>query len=868
MNGFVDGADLVLLYRDPAGQLMARRRKAEWSNFFKREDLLPKPHVLRDLRNSQYVAGISEEGEFVRVRWTAPEWRAKVFGIERNGKDFYGPEGENVPHYEADVDPIRRFFADTGAKIARPRRAYLDIETDPRIPPARAREGKARVLCWGIADEERNEVARGVLEADTDESEAALLEAMWRALEPYDQVVAWFGDGFDFPIVKKRSDLTGARHKDTRRWIFTDHMLIYERNNKNSAESGDEKDSLKLEDVAQAKLGYGKDKTPPEVVERFGDKSMALLGWQLWEAGGEWRDLLVRYCMKDVALLPAIERKTGYLALHDAVCEVCGCFPTSKSAHPTEFVGGFMMRLCVEHRVKFPTRVRDWREFEEQDASKRKKFAGAWVMEPKRNGIVKDVHVADFSGMYPSIIETFNMSPETRRHIAVNGPIPPGHCRTPSTRVGFTTETPGILAIAVTGIGKLRKYWTKRQAELPPGTPEWRYAGQLSMGYKVVRNSFFGVAGSPFSPFYDVQVAEGITQTGVWLIQKTIHEATLRSIESIYGDTDALNATGTSRERFAEFVAWCNRELYPPALKECGCVTNTVEIAYEKEFERIVYVSAKRYTAAWRHYKWTTSCTCTTAKGEPGALDVRKMTCRDCGKVHAELPPPRGEPEVKGLEYKRGDALKLTRELQWSCIQKLMVDRSENPDDFVPIVEAMRDRILGGPLAISEIQLSKSLSKELKEYHTKTKQDGTNRADLPHVQVGKILKERGEQVGEGVRIAYYVVDASVSPMVVAPAVDYAGECDRHYVWEQCVFPATMRLLQAAFPGSDWRAYERTRPKKQRDGAAQVGIDWNPGSRPVPNRAVKPGVIGQGSLFALPPPAATSVHAEAKRGETS
>jgi DNA polymerase elongation subunit (family B) len=841
VNGFVDGADLVLLYRDDAGQMMARRKRAEWSNFFRRADVPER--VLRDLRNSSRVVGISEEGEWTRVRWQAPEWRRKIFGLERgrDSVDFFKSE-LGIDHFEADVDPIRRFFSDTGAEVALPRRAYLDIETDSRVSPVLARQGKARVLCWTLCREDESIIAQGCLAEESDEAEAAILEHLWRSLEPYDQVVAWYGDGFDHPIVRMRADIVGARHKDFRRWLFVDHMVVFERNNKNSAESGDEKVSLKLQDVAMAKVGEGKSDF---------DASKT---YEEWAAGGERRQRMVDYCAQDTRLLPKIEKKTGYLALHDAVCVVTRCFSETRSAQPTIFVDGFMLRLGAERNLHFPTRKYQF----EEEKKDHKKFRGAWVMEPTKKGIVKNVHVADFSGMYPSIIETWNMSPETKRDIPVNGPIPPGHCRAPSTRIGFVTSPQGILAFAVEEIGRTRKVWSKKQAALPPGTPEWRYAGQLSMAFKVVRNSFYGVAGSPAARFFDPQIAESITQNGVWLIQMTINEGDKRGIEAIYGDTDALNATQTTRERFAEFVEWCNRELYPPAIAATGCTENRVEIAYEKEFERIVYVSSKRYCATWAHYKWTASCSCTTDKGEPGALDIRTMTCRDCGLHHAALPPPRGEPEVKGLEYKRGDAAKLARALQWSCIQKLMVDLSEEPTDFVPIVEKMRDYVLTGDLPVKEVQISKSISKSLKEYATKEKKDGTPTEDLAHVKIGKILRERGQQIVEGTRIFYYVVDASVSPQIVAPADDYAGECDRHYLWDSLIWPATGRLLAAAFPDHDWSPYEKTRPRKVRGSSKEQTAFDLPGTRvPTQRRGGRGAPLGQGALFDLPSPAASS-----------
>jgi hypothetical protein len=48
--------------------------------------------------------------------------------------------------------------------------------------------------------------------------------------------------------------------------------------------------------------------------------------------------------------------------------------------------------------------------------------------------------------------------------------------------------------------------------------------------------------------------------------------------------------------------------------------------------------------------------------------------------------------------------------------------------------------------------------------------------------------------------------------------EYAGYADRFYYWEHLVFPPTQRLLEAAFPQTDWTSYAKVRPKKVRDCA--------------------------------------------------
>lgn len=803
VNGFVDGFELVLLRRDEAGKMLARRRPAEWASFYRAAEL--PADVMASFRASQYVSGISIEGEWVRVRWRGGEWRRKA----------HEPDGyldqHGVVAFEADVDPIRRFFSDTGATVAKPRRCYLDIETDPRVPPAQARLGKARILCWALTERDPGNpklgrvVAKGVLERDDDEDEARLLEELWTALYPYDQVAAWFGDGFDFPIVKTRSLKVGARHRDPRAWLWIDLMEVYSR--RNNPESGDESESLKLNDVCNVNLGHGKH-----------DYDVSQ-GWADWSAGGERRERLVAYCCQDTLLLPELDALKGFLDLNDSVCEVARCFADTQSLNPTNFVDGFLLRMAAERGTHFPSRT--FSRGEEDGA--RKKFAGAFVMEPKMHGIMKDVHVADFSGMYPSIILTWNMSPETKAAIPINGPIPDGHCRSPSNRVGFRVDVRGMLCDALLDMKKLRKEWQKRQATLTLGTPEWLDAFNRSQAYKVISNSFYGVMGSPFSRYFDVGIAEGTTQNGVWLIQHVIHEAEQRAMEVVYSDTDSVFVIKTDVERFGAFVRWCNAELFPRLVRECGCRENYIELDYQETFERIVMVTAKRYCAAFSRYK-----------GNP-------------------VDPQNPKIEIRGLEFRRGDSGKIERALQGEVIDLLMRKKIEDPESFEAAVVKARDHVLDDPLPIEEVVQSASLSQPLRDYKVKLKKDGTPAAQPAHVQVAHVLQERGELVGEGTRIRYVVADAGVSPMRVIPADDYRGDADRYHLWEKGVWPATERLLDAAFPDEKkrWNQYSRVRPRGGRSGAQQGDFWSDPSGRSLKPKPAKAAPDEQGSLFVAP-----------------
>lgn len=800
VNAYVDGEHLVLLTRD-GDRIKFERTQAEYATFvFTRE--LPQ-EMARMLGSSSAVRGMKTEGSYTRINWVGDFTRREMC----SGKRIKSDTGEyallpsplmsaGISIYEGDVDPVRRFMTDTGSGVQPPLRCYLDIESDSRVSFADAAEGKARVLMWCVIDAQTGAVKTGVLEEDTDNDEYELLAALWAAIEPYDQVLAWNLDNFDGPVITQRSDKVRCRI-DPRRWLWLDHLALFKRMN-TASESGDEKQSMALQNVAMGLLGEGKDETPPEVVAAFGNRPMGALAWELWRAGGRFRDLLCEYMIQDTRLLMKIEEKTGYAALFDTLCDVCRVFPNSQGLNPTMQVDGFLLRLGLERDHRFKTK--QYRDSIDQ-------FPGAYVMAPKTRGVTKDVHVGDFASLYPSIIITWNMSPETKVQAPINGPIAEGCCRAPSTGITFRVRdeagnpVEGILAAALKVLLSLRTEWNKKKAQATPGTPEWKEADRRSTAYKVAANSFYGVIGSPFSRYYDREIGESVTQNGKWLIQQTIAAAEERGMRCIYGDTDSLFIVDASRTEFEQFVEWCNATLYPELLAKTGCIEvdrkiGGIKLAYEKQFARIVFTSAKRYAGSYVHYK---------------------------GKAGRPVPLPgetfdkdrHSKPEIKGLEYKRGDTALLARRLQEQIIMRVLAGDESNANYKLALDEACQ-HVLQGELPIEEVRITQALTKSLREYVPRQKKDGTDGAELAHVQIAKILKERGREITAGTRIEYIISDGSDSPNKVIPAEDYDGtNADRFHLWEDKVWPPTKRFLEAAFPDWTWAAWDKRRPPKPR-----------------------------------------------------
>jgi DNA polymerase elongation subunit (family B) len=224
------------------------------------------------------------------------------------------------------------------------------------------------------------------------------------------------------------------------------------------------------------------------------------------------------------------------------------------------------------------------------------------------------------------------------------------------------------------------------------------------------------------------------------------------------------------------------------------------------------------------------------------------------------------EPEIKGLEFKRGDSLRLARKMQEEVIDLLLRGDDGAEALCVELVERWRRRVLEEPLALDDVKQSKRLSKSIREYK-REKKKGTDdwSARPPHVEVAAILQERGRPVSSGVRIEFYLVDGSSSPAKYAPAEDWKGEVDRFGIWEDHVYPPTMRVLEACFPGTQWSRWEKVRPRRAPTAVGALFAAGQLARRPEDARARPAGKLrgrspeppaassGQRSLFAAPHP---------------
>lgn len=722
-------------YRDAAGVLSIRDiGPAEYTAFVRDPNALRHDSNIIDRRPDRFAG-------WTRLEWT--DYEARKQALIQNPTALF----------EADVSPVRRFLTDHNCKIDAPRRAYLDIETDSRVPFSSAVMGGTRLLSWALVDEEGNRMAE-LLQDDHPQAEAELWVSLWHCMADYCQIASWNGDGFDFQVMKANCEALAKRYSkmfepywaNRRRIQFVDMLACFRRHHM-AAESGDDKTSFRLGDVCQALIGEGK-------TDFESGKT-----WEAWEAGGAARQELLAYNIQDTALLPKLEAETGYLELQQTLAEVTLTFVNSHNLKPSPQIDGYLLRLAHKRGTHLISKRVERETSGEQ-------YDGAFVLKPTSLGLHRDVHVCDFKSLYPTVIRTFNIGPDTKG-------VGAERCKAFGTDVEYDTTVEGMISIACEEGMRLREFWKQEYKK----DPNNKAAERHSKAYKIFNNSMYGWLGNSYARFYDPQVAESVTACAKELNERTAAAATARGWSVIYMDTDSLFVKGCTVEEFKEFVTTCNRELYPAVLAERNVppARQCIELDYEKCFDRLVFPlgqngtpAAKRYAGSYKHYGFK----------------------------------PKTKPEIRGLEYMRTDGTSLARRLQKELID-LILSGQDSPDFYHAWVKRKRELFFDEPVELEDVVLSKGISRPLAAYRSKG----------PHVRLAEILAAEGEDVSEGTRISYVVSDALRSPMEVISADAFDGtNLDRWYYWARNIYPCLMRVLAGAFPNQPWSRWIPKRPK--------------------------------------------------------
>ncbi|MGC8699237.1 MAG: DNA polymerase domain-containing protein [Candidatus Acidifodinimicrobium sp.] len=246
------------------------------------------------------------------------------------------------------------------------------------------------------------------------------------------------------------------------------------------------------------------------------------------------------------------------------------------------------------NQYAYPTRNFDAEEEDDEEEDK-----GGYVMDPKI-GVYEDVDVIDFSGMYPSIIRTFNLSPET---IVSEGGDYTLHIPNKGMENGipYTAKRRGILPQLVEYMQTLRDNYTRLRDESK--TPEeYRRWDQKRFAAKTVINALYGTMLYRGYRLHDERVGYSITYLGREL-NKYVHKR-LREhgVEVLYGDTDSSFVKHDMDTK--EMLKMVNDVFVPEFVHNISpLLTSYIRADLDKHYDWICFVAKKRYYGVKKNRK-------------------------------------------------------------------------------------------------------------------------------------------------------------------------------------------------------------------------------------------------------------------------
>jgi len=577
------------------------------------------------------------------------------------------------------------------------------------------------------------------------DNEKTLLERFIQIINEQDPdfIVTFNGDNFDFPNLKDAAEkhkldikigrddsnirlvrrgrisstkIRGRVHIDL--YNFIDHILS----------TSMKTEVLTLDAVAEELLGLKKrDLSWKDIREAWGSKTglEKLSDYCLWDS-----QLTLKLAEQLLPQVFALSRLTGTIP-----------FDTGRYYY-SQLDEAYLMRQAFKQNVLIPNNPK-----QDEIMKRRMKpaYTGGFVIEPKK-GIHPDIIVFDFKSLYPTIIVTHNISPETtinckHKECQKNKP--------PELEHHFCTKPKGFIPRNLAGIIKERIKIKDRMKKLKKDSLEFKSLDNQQYALKIIANSIYGYMGYAGAKWYCYLCAAAAAAWGRFYIKKSISMIEKEGFEVIYGDTDSVFIR-ISDVKKSELIKQSERFLK----KINDQLPGMIQLEFRGIYEGGIFVTVKGVKRG--------------AKKRYALIDKQ------------------GNLEIRGFETVRRDWCDLAKDIQHEVLRIILQEK--NPEKAVKLVRDTIKRIQTGKAEIEELTIYTQLVKPLSAYE----QIG------PHVKAAMKMKEKGRPVGEGMIIEYVITKGSGSISDRATPVEDVKERDYdpdYYVNHQ-VLPAAMRVLQA------------------------------------------------------------------------
>jgi DNA polymerase elongation subunit (family B) len=389
-----------------------------------------------------------------------------------------------------------------------------------------------------------------------------------------DVVTGWNIDYFDIPYLfnrlkrilgenqaKRLSPIGQAFYSPYRsRWFLAgvsclDYLSLYKKFNYT------ELPNYRLDTVGRLEVGKGKIEYQGSLDDLFNQDI----------------EKFIEYNLVDVEIVVELDKKLQFIDLCRGIAHA-GHVPYEDFVYSSKYLEGAMLTYLRRKNLVAPNKPQDRKEkLAALKEAGEEKFIGAYVKDPIV-GKYDWVYDLDLTSLYPSIIMTLNISPETKMGMidnwdaqeflkgerdtyTINGNeftrerveqvLKEQKWSVSSNGVVYRTDTvgciPGILDIwfnqRVEFKNEMKKYGKQGDKE------KYAFFHKRQLVQKILLNSLYGVLGLPAFRFYDVDNAEAVTTTGQTVIKNTANMGNIKynkeldtpdADSNIYIDTDSV----------------------------------------------------------------------------------------------------------------------------------------------------------------------------------------------------------------------------------------------------------------------------------------------------------------------------------------
>ena len=438
----------------------------------------------------------------------------------------------------------------------------------------------------------------------------------------------------------------------------------------------------------------------------------------------------IDYNIRDVQILVELDKKLNYIEIARGVAHL-GHIPYEEVYMSSRYLEGAILVYLKSNGIVAPNKP-------PRQKKKEEKFAGAYVQAPQK-GKHDWVYDLDITSMYPAVIRTLNISPETKvgkiKGWDAEKFISKGNKKTytildkKEKEMGTFTEAELQLyfnqaEISVASNGVI--YRTDKQGLIPALLTKWfnervemrklvkkfneqgdkekeDYFDRRQYLQKIILNSLYGVLGLPVFRFYDIDNAEATTLTGQSLIKFSkkitnhFYNKELNDTKDhvIYIDTDSIFASAVPliRKRFP------NQELSDTMMTQrisevCGEVQDYLNKSYDYFAKKFLNVDNHEFDIKQEVIAKTGLFITKKRYG----LKIINDAGRKVNKIH-----------VKGLDTVRSNFAVAMKKLLSSVLEDILTDvPKEKIDDRISLfkrnMHMLHYDVMANPIGVKGIQ--------------------------------------------------------------------------------------------------------------------------------------------------------------------